>query len=236
MEPAGPGRRRYGGVQGDERRARRRARLIEAGLDLLSEDQGEANLTVRSVCARAGLAARYFYESFADREALAVAVYDEVVEELARTTSAAVAVGPNDARARIGAGLDHIVDWIVEDPRRGRLLFASAFLSPALAHRRLEAAELFPRLLGGHTRAFYGIEGSPALDLTAQFAVGGLAQTLVAWLQGELEIDRDQLVEHCTDLFVSLMTYAVRASDSAGPEPSDGPASSGAADGIRDSP
>lgn len=228
MEPAGPAQRRYGGVRGDERRALRRSRLIEAGLDLLSEDQGEANLTVRSVCARSGLVARYFYESFADREALAVAVYDEVVGELARTTSAAVAVGPNDAHARTRAGLDHIVRWIVEDPRRGRLLFASAFLSPALARRRLEAAELFPRLLGGHTRAFFGIEGSPALDLTAQFAVGGLAQTLVAWLQGHLTIDRDQLVEHCTDLFVSLMTYAGRASDPAEPEPSGGPAVAGA--------
>jgi AcrR family transcriptional regulator len=228
MTRAGPPRRSYGGVQGDERRARRRTRLIEAGLDLLSQDQGEANLTVRSVCARSGLAARYFYESFADREALAVAVYDEVVEELARTTSAVVAVGPNDARARTRAGLDHIVRWIVEDPRRGRLLFASAFLSPALARRRLEAAELFPRLLGGHTRAFYGIERSATLDLTAQFAVGGLAQTLVAWLQGHLTIDREQLVEHCTDLFVSLMTYAVRVPGPAEPGPPDGPPVAGA--------
>src|SRR5882672_2532007 len=189
-------RRRYGGVQGDERRARRRARLIETGLDLLSEEQGEANLTVRSVCARSGLAARYFYESFPDREALALAVYDHVVAEIASTTAAAVAIGPVDARARTRAGLDNIVRLIVDDPRRGRLLFSTAFLSPSLARRRLEAAELFPRLLGGHTRAFYGIPGSAVLDLAAQFAVGGLAQALTAWLNG-LEIDQERLVDHC---------------------------------------
>lgn len=203
------GQRRYGGVEGDERRARRRARLLQAGLDLFSEDQGEANLTVRSVCARSGLAARYFYESFADREALALAVYDHVVEEIASTTAAAVALGPNDARARTRAGLANIVRLIVEDPRRGRLLFAAAFLSPSLARRRLEVAELFSRLLGGHTRAFFGIEGGPALDLAAQFAVGGLAQTLTAWLHGHLELDQDRLVEHCTDMFLALMARAL---------------------------
>jgi AcrR family transcriptional regulator len=202
--------RRYGGVQGDERRARRRARLIETGLDLLSADQGEANLTVRSVCAGSGLAARYFYESFADREALALAVYDHVVQDIAATTAAAVAVGPRDARARTRAGLANIVRTIVDDPRRGRLLFSTAFLSPSLARRRLEAAELFPRLLGGHTRAFFGIPGGLRLDLAAQFAVGGLAQTLTAWLHGHLEIDPERLVDHCTDLFLALMAQAVR--------------------------
>jgi AcrR family transcriptional regulator len=205
-----PAQRRYGGVHGDERRARRRARLMEAGLDLLSEDQGEANLTVRSVCARSGLAARYFYESFPDREALALAVYDHVVEEIATTTAAAVAVGPRDARARTRAGLDNIVRLIVDDPRRGRLLFSTAFLSPSLARRRLEAAELFPRLLGGHTRAFFGVPGSAVLDLAAQFAVGGLAQALTAWLHGHLEIDQERLVDHCTDMFLALMSLALR--------------------------
>jgi AcrR family transcriptional regulator len=210
---AEPGLRRYGGMHGDERRARRRARLLETGLDLLTQDHGESNLTVRSVCARSGLAARYFYESFPDREALALAVYDHVVGEIARTTAAAVAVGPKDARARTRAGLANIVRLVVEDPRRGRLLFATAFLSPSLARRRLESAKLFSRLLGGHTRAFFGIEGSPSLDLAAQFAVGGLAQTLTAWLNGHLEIDQERLVEHCTDMFLALMSHALRHED-----------------------
>lgn len=202
--------RAYGGVRGDERRARRRARLIEAGLDLLASEQGEAGLTVRSVCARSGLAARYFYESFADRGELALAVYDQVVEEIATTTAAAVAASPRDARARTHAGLDNIVRVIDEDPRRGRLLFSTAFLSARLARRRLESAQLFCALLAGHTRDFLGIPGDGRLDLATQFLVGGLAQTLTAWLHGHLEIDSDEMVEQCTDIFVALMSRAVR--------------------------
>jgi hypothetical protein len=136
-----------------------------------------------------------------------------VVEEIASATAAAVAVGPKDARARTRAGLANIVRLVVEDPRRGRLLFATAFLSPSLARRRLESAELFSRLLGGHTRAIFGIEASSSLDLAAQFAVGGVAQTLTAWLNGHLEIDQERLVEHCTDMFLALMSHAPRHED-----------------------
>lgn len=210
------GARAYGGVRGDERRARRRARLVEAGLDLLASEQGEAGLTVRSVCARSGLAARYFYESFADRGELALAVYDQVVEEIATTTAAAVAAGPRDARARTRAGLDNIVRVIVEDPRRGRLLFSTAFLSAPLAARRLESAQLFCGLLAGHTQDFLGIPGDGRLDLATQFLVGGLAQTLTAWLHGQLAVDADRLVEDCTDVFVALMSRALRDTEPGG--------------------
>ncbi|WP_028924989.1 TetR/AcrR family transcriptional regulator [Pseudonocardia acaciae] len=202
--------RAYGGVQENERRARRRARLIEAGLDLLASEQGEAGLTVRSVCARSGLAARYFYESFADRGELALTVYDQVVAEIATTTAAAVAASPRDARARTRAGLDNIVRAVVDDPRRGRLLFSTAFLSEPLARRRLESAQLFCGLLAGHTKDFFGIPGDTRLDLATQFLVGGLAQALTAWLHGHVEIDSDALVDHCTDMFVALMSRALQ--------------------------
>lgn len=206
----GPPARAYGGLQAGERQAQRRARLIEVGLDLLSSEQGESGLTVRTVCTRSGLAARYFYESFADRGELALAVYDHVVQEIASTTAAAVAASSRDTRARTRAGLDNIVRAIVDDPRRGRLLFSTAFVSPPLARRRLESAQLFCGLLAGHSKEFLGVPGDSRLDLAAQFAVGGLAQTLTAWLHGHLKIEQDQLVDYCTDMFVALMSQALR--------------------------
>src|SRR6201995_4988654 len=80
--------RPYGGVDAADRLATRRARLLEAGLDLLGGD-GAAELTVRGVCRRAGVAARYFYESFTDKDELIGAVFDSVIAELAFTTQAA---------------------------------------------------------------------------------------------------------------------------------------------------
>src|ERR1700744_499496 len=58
--------RPYGGVGAADRLATRRTRLLKAGLDLLGGDDA-AELTVRGVCRLAGVAGRYFYESFTEK-------------------------------------------------------------------------------------------------------------------------------------------------------------------------
>lgn len=194
----------YGGVQGDERKAERRAQLTEAGLDLLGAPSDSPTLTVRGACQHAGLATRYFYESFADRDALAAAVYDHVVDDLATTTLDAVTSAAPGERAKVRAGLENIVRTIARDPRRGRLLFSISLASPLLAQRRLDSSRLFAALLGGQAQGFYGITDSPHLELTTHFIVGGLAQTLTAWLDGTLELDEARLIDHCTEIFLAI--------------------------------
>jgi hypothetical protein len=44
----------------------------------------------------------------------------------------------------------------------------------------------------------------PAIDFRALYLVGGLVQTLTAWLQGDLNLTRDELIEHTVDVFVLL--------------------------------
>ncbi|MFF5989284.1 TetR/AcrR family transcriptional regulator [Prauserella flavalba] len=199
--------RTYGGVTGSDRQAERRAQLVEAGLELLGARDGEQNLSVRGVCRQAGLAARYFYESFADRDAFAIAVYDHVVEDIAATTLAAVDAAPRDARAKIRAGLGTIVRTVAEDPRRGRLLFSPALSGTVLAKRRVESTRLFVRLLGLQAREFYGVHTSTRLEVTAELLVGGLAQTLTSWLDGTLPASEEEIVEHCGDIFFTVAEH-----------------------------
>lgn len=194
----------YGGVQGDDRRAERRAQLVEAGLDLLGGAGGEQALTVRGACKRAGLTARYFYESFGDRDALQLAVYDHVIDEIAKTTLEAVAAAPREERAMIDAGLRTIVGLVGDDPRKGRLLFSVALSSELLGERRASSSRLFASLLGGQVRDFYGLDDTTDLEPITQFLVGGLAQTLTAWLDGELTSSADDIVEHCTRIFLAV--------------------------------
>ncbi|MER5393057.1 TetR/AcrR family transcriptional regulator [Saccharopolyspora sp. NPDC002686] len=194
----------YGGVRGDDRTAERRAQLLEAGLDLLGAPSDSPALTVRGACQQAGLATRYFYESFADRDALAAAVYDHVVDDLASTTLEAVTTAGPDEHAKARAGVENIVRTIARDPRRGRLLFSVSLSSPLLARRRLDSSRLFAALLGGQAQDFYGITESPDLELTTHFIVGGLAQALTAWLDGTLRLDEPDVVEHCTRLLLTI--------------------------------
>ena len=89
--------RLYGGLSAEERRAERRARLIEAGVKVYGE-VGYRNATVKAVCAAAELTERYFYESFANSEALLVAAYIHVTDKLHAEMAAAGAAARNGAR------------------------------------------------------------------------------------------------------------------------------------------
>ena len=71
-----PPARTYGGLSEAERILERRERFLEAGLEVFGT-VGLRGATVRVLCKTAGLTERYFYESFADTEALFCAVYEK---------------------------------------------------------------------------------------------------------------------------------------------------------------
>jgi len=204
------GTRMYGGVSAEDRRARRREQLLDAGLDLLGRE-GWSATTMTAVCARAGLTERYFYESFPDREALLVAVFDRVTSEAAEAVLAAIEASPREARARSRAAIAAFVELMTDDPRRGRVAFVEALGSEVLMRRRYETIRTFAALLSGQARDFYGMpDGADQLvKLTSFMLVGGLAEALMAWLGGELETSREQLIEDSTDLFVATGEAAV---------------------------
>jgi AcrR family transcriptional regulator len=195
--------RLYGGVQAEDRRASRRARLMEAALDLLGTEGWQAT-TVRAICAQARLTPRYFYESFADRDELLLAVFDELVEEAAGHVLEAVASAEHDARAKARAAIGAFVELVTDDPRKARVLFVEAIGSEPLTRRRFDTVRMFAHLVAEQGREFYGLppDTDSLVDTTALMLVGGLAETLLSWLDGNLRVTREQLVEDCTDLFV----------------------------------
>jgi AcrR family transcriptional regulator len=196
--------RPYGGVSAEDRVATRRSQLLDAGLDLFGTDGWNA-ATVRAICARAGLTERYFYESFKDREALLVAVFDRIISEATAAVLRAVEESPHDARAKSRASIAAFVGLMTDDPRKGRIAFVEAMGSEALMQRRLDTMRAFAALIAEQARAFYGRAAVPREDaeLTTFMLVGGLAETLIAWLRGELEVSRERLVDHCAGLFVA---------------------------------
>ncbi|MFD0533010.1 TetR/AcrR family transcriptional regulator [Actinomadura luteofluorescens] len=116
-----PGARPYRGVPADQRRARRRAALLAAGLELLGT-QGWAATTVRKVCAEAGLNDRYFYESFPDRDALLLAIVDEQVARGTDVILSAARRAPRHPQARTRAVVTAVFDFLTTDPRRAHIL------------------------------------------------------------------------------------------------------------------
>lgn len=201
MNPSGA--RPYRGVEATQRLATRRNRLLAAGLELLgAEQQSVAAVTVRGVCGRAGLAARYFYESFADKDEFVASVFDSVVAELAATTQAAVAAVPPDEQTR--AGMANIVRTIADDARVGRLLFSTQLADPVIVRKRAESSALFAMLSGQHVGAALRMPANDRIKAAAHFVVGGVGQTISAWLAGDVRLEPDQLVDHLAALLDEL--------------------------------
>lgn len=193
--------RPYRGVRAADRLAERRERLLGAGLDLLGA-QELTELTVRGVCRRAGVASRYFYESFADKDEFVAAVFDWVVDDLATSTQAAVAAAPYAEQTR--AGMAHLVAAIAGDVRVGRILFSPRLSNALLVRKRAESGALFAMLSGRHVQNVLRVPGNDRIKAAAHFVVGGVAQTIGAWLAGEIRLEPGLLVDQLTALLGRL--------------------------------
>ncbi|ANW66746.1 TetR family transcriptional regulator [Mycolicibacterium murale] len=189
MNPVRP----YRGVDARERDASRRQRFLEAGLDLLGGEDAPEELTVRTICKQAGLSLRYFYESFTDKDDFVAAVFDSVTGRLAATTQAAVAAAPAAEQNR--AGIANIVAIISEDPRLGRLLFSTRLSNRLVLIKRAEQGGIFAMLSREHIQSALQVPGNSRISAVAHFVVGGVVQTLSAWLSGEIALGPDELVE-----------------------------------------
>lgn len=185
--------RPYRGVDARDRDASRRRRFLDAGLDLLGGDDAPDELTVRAICKQAGLAVRYFYENFGDKDDFVVAVFDTVTAQLASTTQAAVAAAPWAEQNR--AGIANLVAIISDDPRVGRLLFSTRVSNAVLLRKRAEMGGIFALLSREYIESALRMAGNSHISAIAHFVVGGVGQTLSAWLSGEVALTPEELVD-----------------------------------------
>jgi AcrR family transcriptional regulator len=194
--------RPYRGVKAADRQAQRRGRLLDAGLTILGSDSGLDALTVRGVCRQAGLSARYFYESFADRDDFVGAVYDWVIADLAATTQAAVTAAPPREQAR--AGMANVVRSIAGDARVGRLLFSAELADPVVVRKRDESSTLLATLLVQHVGQTFRLAEDDHVRAIAHFTVGGVGQAITAWLAGQLAMTPDEVIALLASLLDQL--------------------------------
>ena len=188
-----------------DRRAERRTLLLDAAFELLGTE-GWPGTTVRAVCQAARLNPRYFYESFDDLDALVVAVYDRLLGELGAEVMAAVQEAGDDTRAQTRAAVDRIVRFVDEDRRRARVLYVEALGNEALNRRRVETGHTLVAAVEQYTVERHGPPrpGEQIGRIGAAILVGGTSELVVAWLDGRIDVDRHQLVDDATALFLAI--------------------------------
>jgi AcrR family transcriptional regulator len=196
--------RTYAGQTLGERRAERRERLIAAGLQEIGT-AGYRATSVKVICARAGLTERYFYEQFADREALLVAVFDHVIEIVFSATFAAVQAAAPTEGARTRAGIKSFLSALSEDPRRARIQLVEVVGQSAdLERRRFAAMHTFAAFIESTARELDPARQYPRGSRSHAIVmalVGGTNHLAVEWTLGGLEMQMDDLVESLVALF-----------------------------------
>lgn len=200
-EPGRPWR----GMSAEQRVSERRERLLAAGLEVFAT-RGYLASKVRDVCAEARLTERYFYESFADKEALLRAVAEGIVADFVAAAAPSVALVGSDFDAAAGGAARAVITSLTDDPRRARILFIEIVgVSPALEDRRRILIGALVDIIRGAAATAFGpwANDSVEVELIARAVVGAAQELLIAYVRDELPIDQEGLVANFKRLFLS---------------------------------
>lgn len=205
---------RWVGLSPDERRSGRRELLLDTAYELLGTE-GWGGTTVRAVCNAARLNPRYFYESFADLDELVVAVYDRVVAQLGEEVLAAINGAGKDARSQSHAAISTIVSFVDDDRRRARVMYVEALGNEALNRHRIETAHQTVSVVELVASEQHGPlpNGDQIGRIGASILVGGLGEVVVAWLEGRIEVTREQLIDDATEMFIAVGDATARIAE-----------------------
>jgi AcrR family transcriptional regulator len=212
--------RSYGGLALEERVAARRARFVEAGIELFGT-QGFRAATVRGICAAAGLTDRYFYESFATLEALLAEVYRALTQAFAtRLTEESIRSedwrGDAAAIERRATAAYELWFETVRDPRFARIVLVEVLgVSPAIDALYEDSARAMAELTIAPLAAT-----QPALklsrarrELLGRALVGSGLQVAKMWMTGGYRLPRRDVVRTC--VLVATGTLAALRAEAA---------------------
>lgn len=191
--------RLYKGRPAHERRQERRARILDAALELFGT-QGYTASSIEQICAKAKVGIRSLYEEFGDREALLRELYDQIAESALddlQETQMRTAGAPIHDRtlAAVSATLHSLLD----DPRRGRVLIMSSNgVTAALDLHRNRTMRRFAAATMAMLPA--GTNASSNVRLWGLVVAGGMNEVMIdVLLRGETP-DLDDLARDLTEI------------------------------------
>ncbi|MFV8162618.1 TetR/AcrR family transcriptional regulator [Mycobacterium sp. 134] len=196
--------RTYGGQSAQARRRQRREQLVEAAMDVMARNEWRG-VTVEKLCAAAALNKRYFYESFTDLDALSAAVVDDIAEAVrSATVAAADAAAQEPLEAQALVSVTAAVRALVDDPRRARVLLGGVAASPELHAHRSTVMHRLTDVLIDHGRAVHGVEleADPLAKVAPAFIVGGTADAILAFVNGDVHLSLDDFIAQLAALWL----------------------------------
>ncbi|TDC96165.1 TetR/AcrR family transcriptional regulator [Actinomadura sp. 7K507] len=202
-------RRSYGGRSAEERRAERRGRLLDAGLELFGT-RGYAATSIERLCATASVSTRNFYEEFSGREELLLALHRDINERAAESLAAAYAeASDEDLPARVERAVRAFVTVTASDPRWARLAFVEVIgVSAGLEQHRLRWRTRWEDTLV--EMAAQAAARGEAIDrdyrLTMIAVIGAVNNLVHHWSARGQDIPLDDITAELTHLILAAVT------------------------------
>jgi AcrR family transcriptional regulator len=199
-QASGSADRRYAGLTSDQRRAGRREALVKAGLHVFGTE-GFAGTKITRLCEVAGVATRGFYQEYATRERLLLAVYQQLLDGAHAQVSAALERAGPDPVERMRAGLAAYVGYLTSDPRRARVAHREVRVAGVLEAERHAAVQAFATLIEGEAARVAANGGSPGGRRQALALAGAVNELLIDWVDTDPHPPTAPLVDELVDLF-----------------------------------
>jgi AcrR family transcriptional regulator len=207
--PRGPGGRRIRGLEPEQRRQERRRQLLDSALQLFAT-QGYAKTSIEQICQGAYVGFKGFYDEFATKEALFLALYQEQVDRVS-TALVAVVEDREFTKATVRSLLDAFVREVIDDPRVGQVLFVEAAgLSPAVEAVRRSTYRSFADMLFEmwvHSPEVRVLAPPPEEVRNPRISlglVGAIVELMVDWLVDPKSEDIGALVDDL-DIFCQVL-------------------------------
>jgi AcrR family transcriptional regulator len=190
----------YGGRSEPQRRAERRGRLLAAGLELFGTE-GWGGTTIERLCTSAGVATRSFYEEFSSREALLLAVFEDVLAGVVAEVTPRV-TQETEPDQQVRAALTGYIGYLTEDPRRARVVHHEVRVAGTLERQRHLMIVRFADLIGQTGR----LPRSSRNRVLAIALAGAVSEALVDWVQHpEPRPSTDEMVDALVDLYLAVL-------------------------------
>jgi AcrR family transcriptional regulator len=206
-------------VPAGDRVASRREALIDAALEVFATE-GWAALSARRICEQAGLTRRYFYESFEDLDGVLGAAFDRITGQVTHAVGEAVsAVIADDAETPLSVlvarALSAGLEVVTTPPSNGRFLAVAQTAGSSIAERRARSVDDLAALVEAVLSAYR--EGQPIGPQRARILAiatnGAMLRIIDAWLAGELDLSKDEVVSWATTAALGIIDAVIAAPD-----------------------
>ena len=206
VEPPGYSRR-YAGLSATERRAGRRARLLEAGLEFYGT-LGFRHTTIPQLCSSAGVTARHFYEEFGTQEALLREVFDRIASDVLAAIRFELYVPGRTWSELVHQSCAAFFRHMTEDRRRARIFALEIVgVNVELDLHRKRVRDAFAAITSESSERLTAQGGAAGLDVRLlSIALAGAAEALtIEWVLQRPRPSVEQLIDQLSMLWIRSM-------------------------------